>query len=99
MPRGSPFTNAITAHWSDFIATAASVTRTFTWIAANETQIDAAKNMLKKIKFTYSPESFDNPKLQKYYALVEDLAFDKDVPETVKDHTSSLFHFKMLHSL
>lgn len=54
---------------------------------ANTEQIDAAKEVLKKLQFTYSTESFENPVLQKHWRTVEALALDRDSPEEMTDYT------------
>lgn len=55
--------------------------------AASTEQIDAAKEVLKKLKFTYSSESFENPVLQKHWRNIEALALDRDAPEEMVDYT------------
>lgn len=54
---------------------------------ANTEQIDAAKEILKKLQFTYSAESFENPVLQKHWRNIEALALDRDSPEEMTDYT------------
>ena len=54
---------------------------------ANTEQIDAAKEVLKKLQFTYSSESFENPVLQKHWRNIEALALDQDAPEEMTDYT------------
>ncbi|XP_060576657.1 X-ray repair cross-complementing protein 6-like [Ruditapes philippinarum] len=54
---------------------------------ANSDQIDAAKEILKKLQFTYSAESFENPVLQKHWRNIEALALDRDSPEEMTDYT------------
>lgn len=54
---------------------------------ANTEQIDAAKEILKKLQFTYSTESFENPVLQKHWRNIEALALDRDAPEEMTDYT------------
>ncbi|XP_052229441.1 X-ray repair cross-complementing protein 5-like isoform X2 [Dreissena polymorpha] len=54
---------------------------------ANGEQIDAAKELLKKLQFTYTSESFENPVLQKHWRNIEALALDRDAPEEMTDYT------------
>lgn len=54
---------------------------------ANAEQIDAAKEMVKKLQFSYSAESFENPVLQKHWRNIEALALDRDAPEEMTDYT------------
>lgn len=54
---------------------------------ANESQVKAAEAIIKKLKFTYNPENFDNPVLQTHYKNLEAMALDKDEPENIVDHT------------
>ena len=62
----------------------------FFLLKANEEQIDKAKELVKKLQFTFRPESFENPALQKHYANVEAMALDRDEPEEITDYTSEL---------
>lgn len=55
--------------------------------SANVKQVDKAKEIIKKLQFTFSSEDFENPALQRYYANVEAMALDTDLPEEVKDYT------------
>ena len=59
-------------------------------ITANAEQIDAAKELVKKLQFSYSPESFENPVLQKHWRNIEALALDRDAPEEMTDYTCKL---------
>jgi ATP-dependent DNA helicase 2 subunit 1 len=54
---------------------------------ANAEQIEKAKELIKKMKFTFNSESFENPSLQKYWRNIEALALDRDAPEEVEDFT------------
>ena len=54
---------------------------------ANAEQIDAAKELIKKLQFSYSAESFENPVLQKHWRNIEALALDRDAPEEMTDYT------------
>lgn len=49
--------------------------------------VDAAKNIIKKLKFSYQPSNFENPSLQTHYRNLEAMALEKDEPETVQDLT------------
>lgn len=54
---------------------------------ANQDQINKAKEIVKKLKIKYSPESFENPVLQKHWRNIEALALDRDAPEEFVDYT------------
>lgn len=54
---------------------------------ANTDQIDKAKDLIKKLAFTFNSESFENPVLQKYWRNIEALALDRDEPEEMVDYT------------
>lgn len=54
---------------------------------ASGQQIEAAKEVIKKLQFTYSSESFENPVLQKHWRNIEALALDRDAPEEMTDYT------------
>lgn len=58
------------------------------FFSANTDQIDKAKEIIKKLQFTFTSESFENPTLQKYWRNVEALALDRDAPEDMTDYTS-----------
>lgn len=60
---------------------------------ANEDQIDKAKEIVKKLRFRYSSEAFENPVLQKHYANVEAMALDRDQPEDIDDKSRECIHF------
>ena len=62
------------------------------YFVANAEQIDAAKELVKKLQFSYSPESFENPVLQKHWRNIEALALDRDAPEEMTDYTCKLGH-------
>jgi len=50
-------------------------------------QIDAAKEIVDKLKFSYAPDMFENPALQKFYRGLEAFALDRDDIEEFKDLT------------
>ena len=56
-------------------------------IVANTEQIDKAKDLVKKLLFSFDSDQFENPVLQTHYANVEAMALDKDAPEEVEDLT------------
>ena len=58
---------------------------------ANGDQIDQAKEIIRKLQFTFKSDSFENPALQKHYANVEAMALDRDAPEDIEDFASKLF--------
>lgn len=43
--------------------------------------------MVKKLQFTFSSESFENPVLQQHWRNIEALALDRDAPEEITDYT------------
>jgi len=61
-------------------------------LPANAEQIDAAKEVLKKLQFTYTAESFENPVLQRYWRNIEALALDREAPEEMTDYTCELLY-------
>ena len=65
------------------------------WISfsANKTQIEKAKELVKKLQFAFTSESFENPQLQQHYAAVEALALERDAPEEVADFTRETISF------
>ena len=54
---------------------------------ASEEQIDKAKEVIDKLKFTYAPDMFENPSIQKFYRGLEAFALDRDDIEDFKDLT------------
>jgi len=54
---------------------------------AEEQQIDKMKEIIDKLKFTYTPDAFENPSLQKFYRCLEAFALDRDEVEEFKDLT------------
>ena len=57
-------------------------------VTANEEQIEAAKEVIKKLKFQFSSEAFENPVLQNHWRNIEALALDRDEPDELIDYTS-----------
>lgn len=57
---------------------------------ADAEQIIAAKAVIKKLKFVYTPYSFDNPKLQTHWRNIEALALDYNEQTEVKDVTGNV---------
>ena len=55
--------------------------------SATTAQVDKAKEIIKKLQFSFSSESFENPVLQNHYAAVEAIALDRDEKEEVTDYT------------
>jgi ATP-dependent DNA helicase 2 subunit 1 len=49
--------------------------------------VDKAKEIVKKLMFTFNPESFENPALQKHYRILEAIALDQEEVEEVADLT------------
>ena len=59
---------------------------------ANAHQIDKAKDLIKKLAFSFNSEGFENPVLQKYWRNIEALALDRDEPEEMVDYTSKCYY-------
>ena len=55
---------------------------------ASEDQIQAAKEVVKKLRFQFSSEAFENPFLQRHWRNIEALALDRDEPDEFIDYTS-----------
>ncbi|ELU12174.1 hypothetical protein CAPTEDRAFT_158558 [Capitella teleta] len=55
---------------------------------ASTEQIDKAKSIVKKLRFTFSPEGMENPSLQQHYVNVEAMALDRDQPDDINDSAS-----------
>lgn len=60
-------------------------------VKADAEQIEKAKAVVKKLRFTYTPYNFDNPKLQTHWRNIEALALDYNERIEVKDVTGNLF--------
>ncbi|XP_031572511.1 X-ray repair cross-complementing protein 6-like isoform X2 [Actinia tenebrosa] len=54
---------------------------------ATTEQVNKAKEIIKKLTFTFRSTDFENPSLQKHYNHLEALALDRDSPEEVDDLT------------
>ena len=54
---------------------------------ATEDQIDATKNVIKKLMFPFKSESFENPSLQREYRVLEALALEKEDLDEFVDYT------------
>ncbi|CAL4059820.1 unnamed protein product [Meganyctiphanes norvegica] len=54
---------------------------------AKPDQVDAAKEVVKKLHFRYSPDNFENPDLQTHWANIEALALNRSQLEEVIDYT------------
>ncbi|KAK4323484.1 hypothetical protein Pmani_005799 [Petrolisthes manimaculis] len=54
---------------------------------ATADQVDAAKKVIKKLHFKYSPENFDNPDLQTHWENVKALALNRSQVDEVEDFT------------
>ena len=57
------------------------------FFTAQSDQIDAAKEMIKKLQFKFSSDNFENPVLQTHYRNLEALALDRDAPDEIVDYT------------
>lgn len=60
------------------------------WLSrvATEEQIEAAKEVVKKLRFQFSSEAFENPVLQNHWRNIEALALDRDERDEMIDYTS-----------
>lgn len=56
-------------------------------IRAKPEQVDSAKEVMKKLHFRYSPDSFENPDLQTHWRNIEALALNRSSLEEVQDYT------------
>jgi len=54
---------------------------------ANTEQIDKAKEVIKRLKFRFSSENFENPVLQKHWRNIEALALERKEVEEITDCT------------
>ncbi|CAH8858662.1 unnamed protein product [Trichobilharzia szidati] len=54
---------------------------------ADESQVDIAKAMIRKLMVPFSPGQIENPWLQRYYSLLEALAFNRESQSEIVDHT------------
>jgi ATP-dependent DNA helicase 2 subunit 1 len=60
-------------------------------VKADAEQIGKAKAVVKKLRFSYTPYNFDNPKLQTHWRNIEALALDYNERIEVKDVTGNFF--------
>ncbi|XP_064480965.1 ATP-dependent DNA helicase 2 subunit 1-like isoform X2 [Ornithodoros turicata] len=49
--------------------------------------VNKAKDITQKLKFTYHPDNFENPDLQRFWSCIEALALEKDDVAPTKDYT------------
>nr|KAG5686071.1 hypothetical protein BaRGS_030686 [Batillaria attramentaria] len=61
--------------------------RLFLIAIATEDQVEAAKEVVKKLRFQFSSEAFENPVLQNHWRNIEALALDRDEPDELIDYT------------
>lgn len=54
---------------------------------ASEDQVDKAKAIIDKMKFSFSPDMFENPAIQKFFRGLEAFALDRDDIEEFQDLT------------
>lgn len=54
---------------------------------ATEEQIEAGKEVVKKLKFQFANEAFENPVLQNHWRNIEALALDRDEADEMIDYT------------
>ncbi|VDM42657.1 unnamed protein product [Toxocara canis] len=55
------------------------------WPKSNEEQVEAARNVIRKLTLNYFPEKFSNPVIQKHYKVIEAMALDLDEVPQVED--------------
>jgi len=55
----------------------------------SEAQVEAAEAMIRRLRFPYDPENFDNPVIQTHYKNLEAMALEKPDIEPIEDHTST----------
>lgn len=65
----------------------------------NEQQVHAAEAIIKKLRFPYDPENFDNPALQTHYKALEAMALEKDKRDEIEDHTSKKLNFNRRYAV
>ncbi|CAH8545058.1 unnamed protein product [Schistosoma mattheei] len=58
---------------------------------ANESQVDIAKAMIRKLMVPFTPGQIENPTLQRFYSLLEALALNRETQSEVVDHTLPKF--------
>lgn len=57
---------------------------------ADEDQVIIAEKFMKKLRFNYKVESFQNPRIRTHWAAIEALALDLSEAEEVGDSTCKL---------
>lgn len=55
---------------------------------ATQEQVHAAEAVIKRLRFGFDPENFDNPALQLHYKNLEAMALQKGAPDPIEDYTS-----------
>ncbi len=53
----------------------------------NEEAVELAQTFIRKMRFTYDPECFDNPALQTHFKNLEAMALGLPEPEPIIDFT------------
>lgn len=61
------------------------------YILAGFEQVEKVKEMIKKMKFIFNSENFENSFLQKYWRNIEVLVLDRIVLEEVEDFICKYF--------
>uniref|UniRef100_F1KX68 ATP-dependent DNA helicase 2 subunit 1 n=1 Tax=Ascaris suum TaxID=6253 RepID=F1KX68_ASCSU len=61
------------------------------WPKATQQQIDAARNVIRKLTLNYHPEKFSNPVIQKHYKVIEAMALDLDEVSEIDDQIQPYF--------
>ncbi|CAL8097791.1 unnamed protein product [Calicophoron daubneyi] len=54
---------------------------------ASDQQVEVAKSLVRKLMVPFDPQQISNPNLQRYYAILEALALNREAAEDVADHT------------
>ena len=52
--------------------------------------------MIKRLRFPYDPENFDNPVIQTHYKNLDTMALEKPDVEPIEDYTSTCDFFCMV---
>ena len=60
--------------------------------SATQDQVEKAKDLVKKLKFKFNSDNFENPVLQKHWRNIEALALERDEVEEIDDHTCKKCH-------
>ena len=53
--------------------------------------------MIKRLRFPYDPENFDNPVIQTHYKNLETMALEKPDVEPIEDYTRTYTYDKLFY--